>query len=156
MRAVFYYLMINPPAYAELMSEIDAAVENGSLSRSGPVAYAQALKLPYLCAAIKEAMRLHPSVGLTLPRYAPAGGLWTDGRYIPPGYRIGMNAAVVQYDQSIFGDDSYSFRPSRWLTGAASDMDRGMIHFGAGTRTCLGKNVSCPCTVIKPILVLVD
>jgi hypothetical protein len=31
--------------------------------------------------------------------------------------------------------------PDRWLEGDGKNMDRYMLHFGAGTRTCIGKNV---------------
>jgi cytochrome P450 len=134
--------MINPPIYDQVVSEIDNAVDNGTIDSTGPVAYAQAIKLPLLCASIKEALRLHPSVGLTLPRDVPPQGLYVAGTFIPGGYRVGMNAAVVQYNQSVFGDDADSFRPSRWLSENTAEMNRAMLHFGAGTRTCLGKNVS--------------
>ncbi|KAK5031506.1 hypothetical protein LTR13_007834 [Exophiala sideris] len=144
MRAMFYYLMTNPAVYAELMAELDESLATGIIPTSGPISYAQAIKLPYVCATIKEAMRLHPSVGLTMPRHVPAGGLRIGDQVIPAGYRVGVNAAVVQYDQSVFGPDSYSFRPRRWLEGDTTHMDRCMIQFGAGTRTCIGKNVGFP------------
>lgn len=139
MRAVFYYLMTNPETYQKLMSELDKAAAKGELS--SPVKYAEAIKLPYLCATIKEAMRLHPSVGLTMPRIVPAGGVTLAGHFIPAGYRVGINAAVLHYNKEIFGDDADSFNPSRWLERDATMMDKYMLHFGAGTRTCIGKNV---------------
>ncbi|KIX95527.1 uncharacterized protein Z520_08647 [Fonsecaea multimorphosa CBS 102226] len=144
MRATLYFLMTNPPIYAQVMSEINDAIANGTIPATGPVAYSQAIKLPLLCASIKEAMRLHPSVGLTLPRDVPPQGLVIgDNVHIPGGgTRIGMNAAVVQYDRSVFGEDAHAFRPARWLEESTANMDRCMLHFGAGTRTCLGKNIS--------------
>lgn len=143
MRAVFYFLMTHPVEYSMVQAEIDQAAKAGDLSF--PVKYAEALKLPYLCASIKEAMRLHPSVGLTMPRISPAEGLNLCGRYIPKGYYVGMNAAVVQRDRRIFGSDVDEFRPSRWIEGNSKNLDKYMLHFGAGTRTCIGKNVSSAC-----------
>lgn len=140
MRAVFYYLLKSPPAYRELQQEIDAATREGTLSF--PPRYSETLKLPLLCATIKEAMRLHPSVALTLPRVTPKEGIMLCGHFIPGGYQVGMNAAVVGYDTRVFGSDAHSFRPRRWLTDDAKRMERAMLGFGAGTRTCLGKNVS--------------
>ncbi|OQV03644.1 hypothetical protein CLAIMM_08662 [Cladophialophora immunda] len=142
MRATLYFLMTNPPIYAQVVKEIDQAMGNGTIPATGPVAYSQATKLPLLCASIKEAMRLHPSVGLTLPRDVPRQGLVIADTPIPGGTRIGMNAAVVQYDRSVFGEDADTFRPARWLADSTASMDRCMLHFGAGTRTCLGKNIS--------------
>lgn len=132
--------MKHPSVYAELMSELDAAANNGQLSF--PVKYAEAIKLPLLCACIKEGMRLHPSVGLTMPRISPAGGLQLCDKYIPAGYNVGLNPAVIHFDKSVFGPDADVYRPNRWLEGDTAAMDRCMLQFGAGTRTCIGKNVS--------------
>lgn len=53
-----------------------------------------------------------------------------------------MNPAVVQFDKTVFGDDADIFRPEHWLEGDAVEMDRYIMHFGMGARTCLGKHVS--------------
>jgi cytochrome P450 len=132
--------MRNPKAYKTLTAEIDAAVDAGTLSI--PATFADAIKLPYLKACINESMRLHPSVGLTMPRVVPAGGATISGFHFSAGYRVGINAAVVQYDRDVFGPDAEEFNPDRWITGDSVRMDSAMIHFGGGTRTCIGKNVS--------------
>jgi len=135
--------MRNPAAFSKLTAEIDAAVANGTLSM--PIAYAEAIKLPYLKACINEGMRLHPSVGLTMPRLVPAGGATISGFHFPEGYRVGVNSAVVHYDKDVFGPDADEFNPDRWNEGDALRMERTMVVFGAGPRTCIGKNVStCP------------
>ncbi|KAH8591216.1 cytochrome P450 oxidoreductase [Bisporella sp. PMI_857] len=141
LRAVFHALMCNPGVYTKLMEEIDTATEEGRLS-SPNVQYAEATKLPYLNAVIKEAMRLHPSVAMTMPRHVPMGGATLADHFIPEGYRVGMNPAVIHYDTTIFGDDAAEFKPDRWFQEDAANMDRYMLHFGAGARTCLGKNIS--------------
>lgn len=132
--------MKNPEIYRQVVKELDGAAVRDELS--SPVQYAEASKLPLFIATVKEAMRLHPSVGFTLPRTVPAAGIEIAGAYIPAGWRVGMNAAVVGYDKEIFGPDASSFRPARWLDGDATKMDKCMLVFGAGTRTCIGKNVS--------------
>ena len=132
--------MRNPIAYEKLTAEVDAAMADGMLSI--PVAYAEAVKLPYLKACISEGMRLHPSVGLTMPRSVPTGGAIISGFHFPGGYRVGVNGAVVQYDKDVFGPDADNFNPDRWIEGDAVRMDKTMIRFGAGPRTCIGKNVS--------------
>ncbi len=140
MRSVFYHLLKNPKIYAQLQQEIDTATTQGSLS--SPPKYSEAIQLPLLCASVKEGMRLHPSVGLTMPRLVPKGGMILCDQYIPEGYSVGMNGAVVHYDKRVFGPDADQFRPQRWLERDAKMMDKYMLHFGAGTRTCIGKNVS--------------
>ena len=140
LRSILYYLMRSPNTYARLVAEIDEATAAGTLS--DPITYGEAIKLPYLNAVIKEAMRMHPGVGLTLPREIPAGGAEISGFYFPEGYRVGVNAAVVHRDKSVFGLDADRYNPNRWIEGDATAMDKIMIPFGSGSRTCIGKNVS--------------
>lgn len=54
-----------------------------------------------------------------------------------------MNPAVVGFNENVFGTDAWEFRPERWLESDARNhvMDKAMINFGAGTRTCVGRNV---------------
>ena len=139
LRSVFYHLMKNPEVYTELLKEIDDATDSGKLS--SPPRFREASDLPFLCATIKEAMRLHPSVGLTMPRVAPAGGLEISGTHVPAGCDIGMNPAVVEYNEDVFGPNAYNFQPKRWLGENTATLDKHNLVFGAGTRTCIGKNV---------------
>jgi cytochrome P450 len=131
--------MRTPAAYAKLTAEIDEADNTGML---GPtVQYYEAAGLPYLMACCKEGMRLHPSVGMTLPRHVPQGGRVIAGKWFPEGTRVGVNAAIVQRDKKIFGDDADEFVPERWFSSDAARMERCMFQFGGGSRTCIGKNV---------------
>ncbi|KAL9073674.1 MAG: hypothetical protein Q9157_004648 [Trypethelium eluteriae] len=138
--SILYHLMRNPTAYSKLTAEVDAAISDGTLSM--PITYREAVKLSYLNACVNEGMRLHPSVGLHMPRIVPPGGATISGFHFPAGYRIGINAATVQYDEEIFGSDAYSFNPDRWIKGDALRMERAIIVFGTGPRTCIGKNIS--------------
>jgi cytochrome P450 len=135
--------MRNPEILAKAQAEIDTALADGALS--SPIKYSETTtKLPYICASIKEAMRMHTSVGLSMQRHAPKGGIELAGRFIPAGYRIGMNPAVVHYERIAFGEDADLFRPERWLVDdeERKAMEKNLLVFGAGTRTCIGKNVS--------------
>ena len=140
MRAVFYFLLKRPQSYDRLQREVDAATINSTLS--SPPRYAECIQMSYLCAWIKEAMRLHPAVGFTMPRIVPEEGMTICNHFLPRGYRIGINGAVVHYDKDIFGQDADQFNPQRWLEGDVKLMEKHMLHFDAGTRTCLGMNVS--------------
>ena len=84
--------MRDPSSYQRLVAEIDTATADGQLSSN--IRYAEATKLPFLCGVVKEAMRLHPSVGLTMPRLVPAGGAVLAGHHIPAGSCVGVNGAV--------------------------------------------------------------
>lgn len=148
MRSILYHLSRSVSTMSLLQKEIDEAFPVSTHPLDEPIQYADAIKLPYLCATIKEAMRIHAPVGFTLPRISPAPeGLLIDGAHIAPGYRVGINAYIVQRDLDVFGADADTFRPSRWLAENTSveelkEMDRCMLQFGGGTRTCIGKNVS--------------
>lgn len=147
LRAAFYYILKQPRIVKALQSELDAA------RLTLPISYKATQSLPYLNAIILEACRIHPGVGLMLERTVPESGLTLpDGRYIPSGTTIGMNAWVVHGDHSIFGEDAESFRPERWLQSPDESsaeyearkrpMKDADLTFGAGNRICLGKNIS--------------
>lgn len=127
----------------KVVAEIKEADTAGQLS--SPIKYSETMKsLPYTCACIKETARIFPSFAIHMGRIAPVEGMELSGYHIPAGYRAGINAAVVQRDVSVFGQDANEFKPERWL-GAPEQtftLEKGMLHFGAGTRTCSGKHVS--------------
>lgn len=141
MRSVMYFLMKNPEKLEKVRAEVDAAFEDGTLS--SPVQYSRVSTLPYLTAVIKEAGRLFPAFSVSMPRYAPSQGLTICGTYIAGGYIVGMNPAIVQHDQGIFGANALNFEPERWLQSEERirAMDRAILAWGAGTRTCVGKPV---------------
>jgi cytochrome P450 len=122
MRSIVDNLLRHPEALAKLQAELDNAFTNGQLSL--PIRYAQASKLPFFAACVKEGMRLHPSVGLHLPRIFPEGGCQLAGHYFPAGSRVGVNPTVIHRNTAVFGEDANQFKPERWLNEARiSDME---------------------------------
>ena len=85
-RAAFYFLMTNQRVWEKLVEELDTATREGRLSSAAT--YNEAQKLPYLQACIKEAMRLHPSLGTQHVRLVPSEGVTIDGRYLPPNVSL--------------------------------------------------------------------
>jgi cytochrome P450 len=83
MRAIMHFLLKNPASMQRLLAEIDTAWETGYLS--DPVRVEEAERMPYMQAVMYEALRLHPAVGMSLPRVVPVGGARIDGRWIPAG-----------------------------------------------------------------------
>lgn len=150
LRAVLYYLLKNPWTLNKVMKEIVDARENGKMSL--PVTWKESQELPYLDAAIKEALRLHPAVGLLLERIVPKAGIQLpDGPFLPEGTVVGINPWVM-HRHPAFGDHLESYVPERWLQGEHESMESYEIRkaemqgatftFGAGPRTCIGKNIS--------------
>lgn len=145
-RAIIYYLLKNPACKGKLVAELDSARNQGKLS--SPATLAQADSLPYLQAVMYEALRLHPAVGMSLPRVSPRSGATIAGRFIPAGTVVGANPWVMHRDSRVFGHEVEAFRPERWVEKAESegggygDMQRFFFAFGAGARMCLGRNIS--------------
>jgi cytochrome P450 len=145
LRAIFYFLLKNESAMRALREELAEAEKKGHFSGMGKlVTWSEAKDLPYLTAVIKEALRLHPAVGLMLERVVPEGGVTLNGTYLPPKTVVGCNAWVIHHNRQVFGRDVEVFRPERWLENPekASLMNQCLFSFGAGVRTCIGKNIS--------------
>lgn len=82
LRAILYFLIQNKRAWDKLVDELDDAAKEGQLSNE--ITFSEAQKLPYLQACIKEAMRLHPSLGTQHTRLVPENGVTIAGTYLPP------------------------------------------------------------------------
>ncbi|GFN18676.1 cytochrome P450 [Aspergillus tubingensis] len=139
-RSIIYHLLRTPACLRKLRDEIEDRKRQGRFS--DPVTLDQANDMPYLQACMWEGLRLHPAVGMTLPRVVPKGGIVIDGCFLPEGTTVGVNPWVVHRDASIFGDDVEAFRPERWLGEKTGDMRRYFFAFGGGSRLCIGKNIS--------------
>ncbi|KAH7084025.1 cytochrome P450 [Paraphoma chrysanthemicola] len=139
MRSIFYFLMKNPAKLVKVRAEVDEAFEKGALS--SPVQYGPASSLPYLNAVVREAVRLFPAFAVSQPRYVPHHGMELCGTFIPAGYTVGLNPAIIQHDRSVFGEDALQFVPERWLESEERSrlMDKAILAWGAGTRTCVGR-----------------
>ncbi|CEI60118.1 hypothetical protein FVEN_g8093 [Fusarium venenatum] len=143
LRAVIYFLIKNPEEMAKVIGEIDAADKDGKLSDL--ISYKETTShLTYTKSAIKEAMRLHPSIGLMMERHVPPQGVEICGHFFPGGTIVGINPWVLQHDPKVY-EDPKAFKPERWLTADAellSKMEASFFTFGAGSRTCVGKHIS--------------
>jgi cytochrome P450 len=146
LRAIFYYLLRNPSKLQKLMEELDRTEQAGLLSREDSlVKWNEVRELPYLSAVIKEALRCHPAVGLTLERVVPPAGIKVCGQFLPGGTIVGCSAWTVHRSEAIFGANPIFFRPERWIEATEekkAEMSNFLFSFGAGARTCIGKNIS--------------
>jgi cytochrome P450 len=95
--------------------------------------------MPYLRACILEAVRLGYGLSARNPRTRKTALRYAD-YVIPAGTCVSMSIPDVSHDESIFPDSS-TFSPERWLGSPALDgvpLERFMMSFGRGTRSCLG------------------
>jgi cytochrome P450 len=144
--SVFYNLVKHPKAYKKLMEELDDAARSGAIAEKPyhKVGWKESQTLPFLDAVIQESFRLHPAPGLILERIVPPQGMDILGEHIPGGTIVGCNAWVLHRRPEIFGEDVDEFRPERWLDAPPAqlkEMKATMFQFGAGARTCIGKNI---------------
>ncbi|KAL2075965.1 hypothetical protein VTL71DRAFT_908 [Oculimacula yallundae] len=154
--AVFYYLLKNPDCMKKLYQELDEKAREGHFKDNiqGVVTWSESQALPYMDACIKEAFRMHPAPGLPMERVVPAAGAEIAGHFIKGGTIVGISAWVIHRNRDIFGEDADVFRPERWLVDESAvggkeaeekrikEITGMMLQFGAGARTCIGKNIS--------------
>ncbi|KAH6865919.1 cytochrome P450 [Alternaria rosae] len=145
-RAVMLHTLANASSYRRLQAEIDDGIAVGTIS--SPITDAEARRLPYLQATIKEGLRILPPATGANFKCVPAGGDILAGKFIPAGTQIGSSYLSIQHSTAIFGPDAELFRPERWLDAAedparlahmASTVD---LVFHYGKYKCLGQNVA--------------
>lgn len=157
LRALIYHLLKQPATMDKLRAELDQGLNAGSLSVPLPT-WTECQRLPYLNACIKEALRLNPALALPLERVVPPSGLQLDEIWFPPGTIVGINPWVLHGDTRIFGKDAEIWRPDRWLDQEPAKikyLEQHLLTFGAGKRTCLGKNIAMlELSKLVPALVL--
>lgn len=134
------HIITLPPILAKLRAEIDAS------TISNPITDAEARRMPYLQAVIKEGLRIFPPVaGLMAKEVPPEGHTWK-GVFIPGGTRMGYCAWGIFRREDIWGEDAGDFRPERWLEGTENDvknMESTLeLVFSYGKWQCLGKPIA--------------
>ncbi|OCK74442.1 cytochrome P450 [Lepidopterella palustris CBS 459.81] len=143
--AMLYQLVKHPAVYAKLEAEIDTAAAAGNLSDPPRYRETNYDAMPYLAACIKESLRFHPAVGITLARHVPKGGATICGRFFPGGTRVGISPYVVGRDRKLYGEDANVFRPERWLECSKEkciEMENGSLGFSQGARVCIGRHIA--------------
>jgi cytochrome P450 len=77
---------------------------------SNPITFAEASRMSYLQACMKEAMRIHPAVGQLLERVVPEGGARFGDVRLPSGTIVGINLWIVGREKSVYGEDVDEFK----------------------------------------------
>lgn len=146
LRAIFYNLVRNPEKLAKLHAELDeVAKSRGASNRNEFLSWNDVRERPYLSAVINESLRTHPATGLPLERIVPSPGLDIERTMLPAGTNVGCNAWVLHLDEKIWGPKPESWIPERWIDATPAqkqEMKNSLFSFGAGARTCIGKNIS--------------
>ncbi|EIW78240.1 cytochrome P450 monooxygenase [Coniophora puteana RWD-64-598 SS2] len=138
--AITYYLALHPEIQTKLQRELDDALGTDD----DPVSTFDAVKrLPYLDSVINEALRLHSTSSIGLPRIAPEGGLALRGLWFPPGAILSVPSYTIHRDAGVWGADTEAFRPERWAEEERRDaVQRAFNPFSFGPRACVGRNLA--------------
>jgi cytochrome P450 len=105
----------------------------------------QVTQLAYLEAAIKETLRLHPSVPF-LSKHVQNDIALSDGTFIRKDSNIAVPPWALGRMRRVWGDDATEFKPERFIdatTGRPINYPHTkFVAFNAGPRLCLGKNLA--------------
>ncbi|KAK3829799.1 MAG: cytochrome P450 [Linnemannia elongata] len=146
----FYQLACHPEIQARLREETRQLYKD----KEGAPTYDELNSLPYLNAVIRESLRLWSPIPLNL-RVSVEDDHLPRNNGLPPLYvRAGTNLQIpmfiLQRDPKIWGPDSLSFNPSRWLTTDKASPcppyspPNGLCYFPFyhGKRSCVGNKIA--------------
>ncbi len=127
-----YLLCKNPEAQSKVHAELD------SVLAGRPPGFADAQRLPYTTAAIKESMRIYPPSWMiarqTIEEVEIAGYL------LPKGSYVYLPEWAVHRDPRFFHDHE-KFLPERFLPGSEEGTNHfSYFPFGGGPRSCIGSH----------------
>ncbi|EOA28538.1 hypothetical protein CARUB_v10024755mg [Capsella rubella] len=131
-------LIRNPECMKKLQDEIRSTMMPNSYIKEKEVA-----NMKYLKAVIKEALRLHPSLPLIIPRLL-SEDVKVKGYNIAAGTEVIINAWAIQRDTAVWGPDAEEFKPERHLESALDYQGNNLnyIPFGSGRRKCPGTGLA--------------
>lgn len=146
-RMVILYLITAPSSLQALHKEIDAFLATSPDIMEGRIITdAEAQRLPYLQACIKEGLRMHPPGTGWMNKQPPPGGCEMHGYFLPEGTQIATNIMYLMHDPEIFGVDADVFRPERWIECSPDkyqEMSRAQdLVFGYGRHQCMGNRIA--------------
>ncbi|KAK1707210.1 cytochrome P450 [Colletotrichum lupini] len=145
---ITYHLLTKPHLLKKLQDELKAVVDDPKHLPG----WTSLENLPYLGAVLQEGLRLSYGVSARTARVPTEENLVYRGEFnkkpveyvIPAGYAVGMSAVITHHDETVF-PDSYQFIPERWLdenNQRRKDVEKGMLAFSKGSRSCLGMNLA--------------
>ncbi|KAK5949832.1 hypothetical protein OHC33_009221 [Knufia fluminis] len=134
---VTFYIMYDRAILRKLRNELGGLRPEAD----GFFALGQLETLPYLTACIKEGLRLTGVVG-RLPRISHEPVQYKDW-VIPPGTPVSMANYHTHHDPDNF-PSPLEYRPERWIEASQDGLklDKYLVAFGRGTRSCIGMNLA--------------
>ncbi|KAH6972855.1 cytochrome P450 [Ilyonectria sp. MPI-CAGE-AT-0026] len=139
---IMYHLLDQPAIYARLMEDLQD-IDPSNLK------WIDLEGRPYLWAVIHEALRMTPGISSRAARIARTEDLVyrsQDGEVewvIPRGTPIGITSMINHWNKDLFPSPD-EFLPERWLMDVQPNhrLEKMLISFGKGSRSCLGENLA--------------
>jgi benzoate 4-monooxygenase len=142
--AITYYLAANSEVQRKLQNELDDALQDED---DVATSFEVVKNLPYLNAVINEALRMHSTSGIGLPRIVPGEGMTIEGHFFKEGTVLSVPSYTIHRDREVWGDDAAVYRPERWLERDNDTIQRAFNPFSYGPRC-----VHCPRVVALEIM----
>ncbi|KAL3666865.1 hypothetical protein V7S43_007814 [Phytophthora oleae] len=138
----FYNVSKNPQVELEIRKEIEEKLPKFATATPTMQDVSQ---LVYLEAALKETLRLHPSVPVE-PKQTLEDTTLSDGTFVPAGSAIGLATYAMGRMPRVWGPDAEEFKPERWIDSATGKLVTVSAYkfasFNAGPHMCLGMNLA--------------
>jgi cytochrome P450 len=133
-----YHLLAQPALLAHLKAELATVSRNPEteLYRLEDLE-----KLPFLTAVIKEGLRLGYGIAGRSARIAQDVSLRCGEWITPPGTPVSMTIPLTHHNEALF-PDSHRFDPERWLTPTSRNLEKYLVAFSKGSRSCVGINLA--------------
>ncbi|KAF8806912.1 cytochrome P450 [Phlegmacium glaucopus] len=132
-----YHILSNKHVYDTLTAALKLAWPDKDV----PACYETLEKVSYLTAVVKESLRMAHGVVTPLPRVVGPVDSEISGVMIPAGTVVSMGATILHRNPEIFPDPT-AFDPSRWLQEDSSELEKYLVSFSKGPRSCLGINLA--------------
>ncbi|KAK7443452.1 hypothetical protein VKT23_015625 [Stygiomarasmius scandens] len=127
------YLLAEPVVLRKLVEELDKAWPDKNERLKVEVLE----KLPYFTAVLKESLRLSQGVTSPMTRIVGIGGATIAGHFVPEGTSVAIANSFVHLNPDIFPEPKH-FSPERWLQPDSHNLEKYLVAFGKGPRSCLG------------------
>ncbi|KAJ5205277.1 Cytochrome P450 [Penicillium cf. griseofulvum] len=134
----FLAMALFPEVQRKAQEEIDTVLGSNQLPQ-----FQDRDNLPYLNALVKEVLRWHPVVPMSVPHMSSQDDT-CEGYFIPKGSSVLTNVWAYTHDPTVY-HDPMTFNPERFLTTPdrkLPERDPHMLVFGFGRRACPGRTLA--------------
>ncbi|KAF9264353.1 cytochrome P450 [Marasmius fiardii PR-910] len=128
-------MVLHPKIQARAQKELDGVTGFARLPD-----FSDRDNLPYIDAILAEVLRWNPVAPFSIPHQSKKDDMY-EGYLIPSGSTIIPNVWAALHDESIYGPDTLSFNPDRFIKqdGEKLPPNPDILAFGFGRRQCPGR-----------------